>query len=177
MSGRADQSGAQTPGSKTESLLLPLSGCLCPVCLLYHNQSHAVVVEPHQPCRSYSMAKVCQRCADPAERITPQLVAGQPFHPQTCARPSAAAMKTMHAGFGAAAVAEHLMDRIQAGREAVVETKFDGWRLGVHITDAGGVQSVRRAPAAHVPALRKHCQALSSAVRHLNAEVLHWPAW
>lgn len=110
----------------------------------------------HCRCRSYSMAKVCLRCADPAERITPQLVAGQPFHPQTCARPSAAAMKTMHAGFGAAAVAEHLMDRVQAGRDAVVETKFDGWRLGVHIADSDGVQSVRYARPTHVPTLGQY---------------------
>lgn len=95
------------------------------------------------------MAKVCERCADPAERITPQLVAGQPFHPQTCARPSTTAMKTAAAaGFGTSAVAEHLMDRIQPGRDAVVETKFDGWRLSVHIIDSGGGERVvRHAPS------------------------------
>eukprot|EP00892_Ulva_mutabilis_P006390 jgi/Ulvmu1/4122/UM019_0101.1 len=91
----------------------------------------------------YSMARVCKRCIDPSVRITPQLAAGQPFHPQTCARPSPAAMKAAHAGFGAAAVAEHLMSRIQVDQDAVVETKFDGWRLAVHIIDDGGTQSVR----------------------------------
>lgn len=95
------------------------------------------------------MARVCKRCMDPNVRITPHLAAGQPFHPQTCARPSAAAVKTSHGSFGAAAVAEHLMDRIQVDHDAVVETKFDGWRLSVHVVDDGGVQSVRCAVLNH----------------------------
>ena len=85
------------------------------------------------------MSALCAACADPHENVVSSLVVGQVFHPQKARKVQTKTVAQQKSANNARATqAADTVDTVTKGYPGgtfVVECKFDGWRVAVHVGD------------------------------------------
>jgi hypothetical protein len=103
-----------------------------------------------ETCRHVNLEAVCERCANPDDLIMPTIQVGQKFHLQRALDPPGikrAKKQKNHSSqlCSAAAIVQRISEHYPGG-QFVVENKFDGWRICLHVPDITDLSSARCVP-------------------------------